>query len=414
MKVKYYDFTEGTISDDRIKAILEPKHFIGSELSEFDLQLRKLLQEKLVDKLQGTRKLLLLVDDITRQTPASWILPALIDLANDCGINDSSITILVATGTHRNMTLSEQIKKYGESIVKRIKMVSHNYKTDVIELGVTSNGTKIAVNKLVLEHDFVIGIGMVVPHRVAGFSGGGKIVQPGISGEETTGQTHWLSAQFEGHEILGKVENPVREEIEAIAAVAGLRFIINVLPDRNGRPIRVFAGDPLSTFKEAAEFAKKVYGVPAKSSKIVLTDSYPADIEMWQASKGIYSADLVLEREGVLILVSPCKEGVSAEFGDLMTQYGYRGYEEIKSLVESGVLNNLILAAHLVHVGRVIKDKASAAILVSHGIKKEIAKKLGFIPATNLNEAIHIAETLVGPQDVVICKSGGELLPIID
>lgn len=413
MKIEYYGFAQATVPDDRVKAILEPQHISGIELNEFDLQLRKLLQEKLVDKLRGVKKLLLLIDDITRQTPVSWILPAVIDTANYCGIDDSSITILVATGTHRSMTLPEQIKKCGESIVRRIKIVFHNYKTDVVELGVTPNGTKIVVNKLVLEHDFVIGIGMVVPHRVAGFSGGGKIVQPGISGEETTGQTHWLSAQFEGREILGKIENPVREEIEAVAVAAGLRFIINVLPDRSGRPIRVFAGDPLSTFKEAAEFSKKVYGVIAKSSRIVITDSYPADIEMWQASKGIYSADLVLEKDGVLILVSPCTEGVGAEFGDLMTQYGYRGYQDVKFLVETGELKNLIVAAHLVHVGRVIKDKG-IGILVSPGISPDIGKKLGFVPAKNLDEAIKMAEALVGPQDFVICKCGGELLPIIE
>lgn len=413
MKVRYYDFAESIISDDRIKVILEPQHVEGKDYSEFEKELRNLLSEKLPKELLGVKRLLVLVDDITRQTPVSWILPTLVDIANSCGISDQNITILVATGTHRSMTLSEQIKKYGESILKRVKIHFHDYKTDVVELGKTPKGTKIVVNKLVLEHDYVIGIGMVVPHRVAGFSGGGKIVQPGISGEETTGQTHWLSAQFEGREILGKVENPVREEIEAVAHAAGLRFIINILPDRSGKPIRIFAGEPLSTFKEAAEFAKQIYGVPAKSSKIVLTDSYPADIEMWQASKGIYSADLVLEEGGVLILVSPCTEGVGAEFGELMTRYGYRGYKEVKSLVESGELENLIVAAHLVHVGRVIKDKG-IGILVSSGIKPEIAEKLGFVSAKDLDEAINKAEVLVGPQDVVICKCGGELLPVVE
>ena len=413
MKLKYYNFAESIISDDRIKAILEPQHMKGKDYKEFEKDLRNLLFQKLYGELFGVKRLLVLVDDITRQTPVSWILPTLVDIANNCGITDQNITILVATGTHRSMTLPEQIKKYGESIVKRIKIRFHNYKTDVIQIGTTPNGTKIVVNKLVLEHDYVIGIGMVVPHRVAGFSGGGKIVQPGISGEETTGQTHWLSAQFEGKDILGKIGNPVREEIEAIARAAGLKFIINVLPDRYGKPIKVYAGETLTTFKEAAESAKEIYGAPAKSSKIVLTDSYPADIEMWQAAKGVYSADLVLEKDGVLILVSPCSEGVGAEFGELMIHTGYRGYEEIKSLVESGELRNLIVAAHLVHVGRVIKDKGTG-ILVSPGIEPEIAQKLGFIPARTLDEAINKAEALVGPQDIVICRYGGELLPIIE
>ena len=107
----------------------------------------------------------------------------------------------------------------------------HNYKSDVINIGSTNSGVPVSVNKLVLDYDFILGIGSVIPHRVAGFSGGGKIVQPGISGEETTGQTHWLSAKYEGREILGKIENPVRDEIEEVAKIAGLDFIINVVPN---------------------------------------------------------------------------------------------------------------------------------------------------------------------------------------
>lgn len=413
MRIKYYDFAEGFIPDDRVKAILEPNHISGMELKDFERELKVSLEERLAPKLKGIKKLLLLVDDITRQTPVSWILPSLIDLASLNGIKDDNITMLVATGTHRHMTLEEQVKKYGQEAIRRVKVVFHNYKTDVVHVGRTPNGTPVVVNKLVLENDLVIGIGMVVPHRVAGFSGGGKIVQPGISGEETTGQTHWLSAQFEGKEILGKIFNPVRDEIEAVAKIANLGFIINVVPDKTGKPIKVFAGEPIPTFEEAAEFARGVYGVKAPTSKIVLTDSYPADLELWQAAKGIYSGDLILEKDGVIILVTPCPEGVGVEFGELIVKYGYRGYEDVKALVERGELKNLIVAAHLVHVGRVMKDKGRG-ILVSPGIDEETTKRLGFIPARSIDEALRIAGSLVGPEGVVICKFGGELLPLVD
>lgn len=413
MRIKYYDFAEGFIPDDRVKAILEPNHISGMELKDFERELKVSLEERLAPKLKGVKKLLLLVDDITRQTPVSWILPSLLDLANLNGIKDDDITMLVATGTHRHMTLEEQVKKYGQEAIRRVKVVFHNYKTDVVHVGRTPNGTPVVVNKLVLENDLVIGIGMVVPHRVAGFSGGGKIVQPGISGEETTGQTHWLSAQFEGKEILGKIFNPVRDEIETVAKIANLGFIINVVPDKTGKPIKVFAGEPIPTFEEAAEFARGIYGVKAPTSKIVLTDSYPADLELWQAAKGIYSGDLILEKDGVIILVTPCPEGVGVEFGDLIIEYGYRGYLEVKELVERNELTNLIVAAHLVHVGRVIRDKGKG-ILVSPGIDTKTTEKLGFIPARSLDEALNIAWSLVGPEEVVICKFGGELLPLVD
>jgi len=411
MKVKYYDFPEATISDDKIKMVLEPPSIAGKDEGEFKRELQSLLEEELVLKVSGARSLLLLVDDVTRQTPTSWILPIVMDCVSRCGIEKDKINILVATGTHRPMTLAEQIKKYGESVVKIGNIKFHNYKSDVINIGSTNSGVPVSVNKLVLDYDFILGIGSVIPHRVAGFSGGGKIVQPGISGEETTGQTHWLSAKYEGREILGKIENPVRDEIEEVAKIAGLDFIINVVPNSQGKPVSVFAGDPLPTFQEAARFAKKHFSVKSKTSKIVITDSFPADLELWQAAKGIYSGDLVLQEGGVLILVTPCPEGVGVEFGDLVTKLGYRGHKDVERLVESGELDNLIVAAHLVHVGRVIKDKG-VGIIVSHGIKPELAKKIGFIPARTLADAIDVASSIVGPEDVIICRCGGGLLPV--
>gem|GEM_PF-1645556 len=100
------------------------------------------------------------------------------------------------------------------------------------------------------------------------------------------------------------------------------------------------------------------------------------------------------------------------EFGDLIVEHGYRGYEEVKDLVSSGRLKNLIVAAHLVHVGRVIRDKGRG-VLLSPGISDEVSRKLGFIPARSLNEAIEIAQGLVGRGEMVICRCGGEILPMI-
>ena len=112
---------------------------------------------------------------------------------------------------------------------------------------------------MVQEVDFIVGIGQIVPHRVSGFSGGGNIIQPGICGEETTGKTHWLSAQFTGREILGKIENPVKEEIERVAQKVGLKWIINTIQDGSGRLVEVVAGDPIQAYREGARRSLEVY-----------------------------------------------------------------------------------------------------------------------------------------------------------
>ena len=156
--------------------------------------------------LKGRKKVLIVVDDYTRTTPVQKILPRLISELEEAGIKPSGIKILVALGTHRPMTEEEIVKKFGKDIPKRYPILNHPWwdSSQLTYCGETEKGTPIFVNRMVKEVDFILGIGQIVPHRVSGFSGGGNIIQPGICGEETTGKTHWLSAQFQRTGDLGK------------------------------------------------------------------------------------------------------------------------------------------------------------------------------------------------------------------
>lgn len=224
----------------------------------------------------------------------------------------------------------------------------------MVRLDTTKQGTEIWINREVLKADFVIGIGQIAPHRVAGFSGGSKIIQPGVCGPITTGQTHWLSAKYKGSEIMGKTNNPIREEINEIGKTTGLKFIINTICDASGNVFKCVCGELVKTFEEGCKRALDIYSVPLTAKgDIVIVDSYPADTELWQAAKGIFPGDLALKPDGVLILVSPCTEGVSAEYPKIIN-IGYRPFPEIEDMVKNGKLIDLTLATHLAHVGRVI------------------------------------------------------------
>lgn len=187
--------------------------------------------DPLPQMLKGRKNVLIVVDDYTRTTPVQKILPRLISELEEAGIKPGGIKILVALGTHRPMNEEEIVIKFGKDIPKRYPILNHPWwdSSQLTYFGETEKGTPIFFNRMVKEVDFIIGIGQIVPHRVSGFSGGGNIIQPGICGEETTGKTHWFSAQFKGREILGKIENPVKEEIEQIAQRAGLEWIINTI-----------------------------------------------------------------------------------------------------------------------------------------------------------------------------------------
>ena len=266
---------------------------------------------------------------------------------------------------------------------------------------------------MVKEVDFIIGIGQIVPHRVSGFSGGGNIIQPGICGEETTGKTHWLSAQFKGREILGKIENPVKEEIERVAKKVGLKWIINTIQDGSGRLIEVVVGDPFQAYRTGAKRSFEVYQSQLpQEADIVIADSHPYDSDLWVAAKGIYAAELAVKQGGVVILITLCPEGVSPSHPEVL-ELGYQTFEEVDQKVRQGMIKKLTVAAHLVHVGRVIKERARG-IMVCPGISKEEKERLGFLHAGNPQEALDIAFSLMGGDaKVAVLQRGGEILPVI-
>jgi nickel-dependent lactate racemase len=361
-------------------------------------------------------KVLVIVDDNTRMTPADKILPFVEAELRAGGVADKDVTVLIGYGTHRAMTLAEKERKLGCFAYGPYRVLDHDADRieEMVHLGKTDLGTEIWVNKAVSEADVVVGLGHIVPHRVAGFSGGAKIIQPAVCGVVTTGQTHWLSAKFSGKDILGKADNPVRLEMEAVAKKAGLTFIINAVQDRSGRVVHLAAGDPVLAHRSGVAFALQVFGVKIpRRGDIVITDSYPADIDMWQASKGIYSADLAVRDEGAIILATPCPEGVAGQHPEV-ERFGYRTYAETAELLRRGEIKDLSSAAHLVHVGEVIA-RCSRCYLVSPGIDAALAEKLGFTWAPTVQDALEEAFTLVGRDAVVMAlRHGGELLPVLE
>ena len=398
---------------------LEPRILSEQKERETDI-IKKGLENpvglpRIRETVKGKKKILILVDDYTRNTPVHIILPEVLKEMNAAGINKTNIRLLIASGTHRPMTQAEKLKKLGHRVMADYTVLDHQYDDprELVQLQNTVGGTEIWVNRTVIESDYVVGIGQIVPHRVAGFSGGGKIIQPGVCGAVTTGQTHWLSAQFPGSEIIGRIDNPVRQEIEAVAKAAGLKFIANAVLDGKAKIVHCICGDPLEAFRLGARTSLEIFGIPMPEPvEIVITDSYPADLNLWQAAKGIYSADLALKPGGILILITPCPEGVSAEHPQIL-DIGYRSFTEVESMVKRGEIQDLTLAAHLVHVGRIICEKATG-VIVSSGIEPQTAAKLGFHWAASPQEALTFALKRKGKKaSIAVLKNGGEIMPVI-
>jgi nickel-dependent lactate racemase len=415
----YLDIPPVVIPDSSPVTVLEPRvlpetHEPAAEIIKRSLE-HPIHSAPLRELAIGKKNVLILVDDHSRHTPAHIILPLLFDELSLAGVHPDDIRILVASGTHRAMSNTEKLNKFGAQAMADYIILDHRYKDlgELVQLPTTPGGTEIWINRIVLEADLLIGIGHIVPHRVAGFTGGCKIVQPGVCGTITTGQTHWLSAQFPGVEIIGKIDNPVRREIDAVASAVGLKFILNVVMDARGNTAFCFSGDPIQVFHLGAEKSLEIYGTPlAEPTKIVIADSYPTDMDLWIAAKGIYAGDLALKEGGILVFVTPCLEGVSPEYPGIV-KYGYHSRTEVQAMVSRGEITDLALAAHLVHVGEVICRKGTG-ILVSTGIEPEVARKIGFLPAATPQQALEIALDRMGKHaSVAVLKNGGEIMPIL-
>jgi len=361
----------------------------------------------------GKRSALIVVDDYTRETPTSKILPPIIEELHSSGLRKEDIAILMALGTHRIPSKHEVYMKLGE-LVDEYETIFHDWKgEDMVLLGRTKDGVPIRVNKAIEKYEAILGIGMIVPHRVAGYSGGSKIIQPGISGPEITGHTHWLSAGIPVEKILGKVDNDVRREMDYVSKLSKLRAILNVVMDKDMQVINAFFGEPRLVYTRGAELARKIYGsyIPKKADIVVAECPSPKDIDMWQAAKALYSAALAVKEGGTIILLARCPEGISREHPEI-EQYGYMAYDEVNELVKSREIDDLIAAAHIAHVGEIIKRKARCYLISE--IPRRTAEKVGFTYINNLDEALETSMKYHGEDSkVVIIKDAPNMLPIV-
>ncbi|MCJ7661632.1 MAG: lactate racemase domain-containing protein, partial [Anaerolineales bacterium] len=199
----------------------------------------------LAQAVQGANEVVILADDMTRATPVQLIIPLLLNELNAAGISDDQVAVIIALGTHRPMTEEEIHTRFGGALVKRVPVLNNPWQepNQMVDIGITQNGTPVEISKLALEADFLVGLGGIVPHHILGFSGGAKIVQPGVTGAATTGGTHLLSTRTR-RSYLGVVENLVRAEVETIAEQVGLDAIFNVVLDKQGQLVQAFYGEP--------------------------------------------------------------------------------------------------------------------------------------------------------------------------
>jgi nickel-dependent lactate racemase len=368
---------------------------------------------RLAELVKPGERVLLLADDITRATPAHRILPCILEELAAAHVPDADIRVLMSLGTHRKMSEAELTAKLGAEVMWRFSVENHHWEEldKMFLVGESASGVPIYANRAAQWADHIIGIGAIFPHAVAGYSGGGKIVVPGITTEATCGDMHWAMYGIPPRQLYGHAENPVRAIIDEMALKAGLDFIVDAVLDEQGRVVDMVAGHPVKAHRVGCELAQRHYGVAVPGpADIVIFDSFGTDIEYWQAIKAITPAGIVMKDGGIVIQVASCPEGVSVSHPEVL-EFGYRPLAVVEAMMQQGLVNKSV-AAHMIQASEVIVDRGRG-FLISPGVSPQDAVRLGFLYAASAQDALDRVLKMKGPDaSIIVLRHAGDLLPV--
>ncbi len=364
---------------------------------------------RLEELAKGKKKVVVLCSDHTRPVPSKLILPPMLEAIRR-GNPQAEITLLIATGCHRGTTRQELVNKLGVEMAEKEHILIHDCaaEEDMVDLGILPSGGRLRINKAAVEADLLVAEGFIEPHFFAGFSGGRKSVLPGIAARETVYANHCSQFIDDPHARAGILEgNPIHQDMVWAARKAGLAYIVNVVLGGKGQVIGAFAGDFDEAHRAGTEFLASLCQKEAPEADIVVTSNngYPLDQNIYQAVKGMSTAEVACRKGGVIVIAARCEDGNGGEVF-------WRTFREEK---DPKVIMDTILATP--------QDKTQAdqwqsqvfarvlmkcrVVLVSQA-PDEMVRDLHMTPAHSLEEGLRLAQEMLGePQAKILVVPQG-------
>jgi lactate racemase len=370
----------------------------------------------LAELAKGRANACILICDITRPVPNQLILPPLLRTLEEAGIPRQQILILVATGLHRPNEGAELVEMVGAEIAARYRIENHHGKVrdEHTYLGTTPNGVPAWIDSRYINADLKITTGLIEPHLMAGYSGGRKVICPGIAALETV--KVWHGPKFLEHRLAdaGIVEgNPVHEENTRIAQMAGCDFIVNVCIDGRRRVTWLGAGDMIRAWEEGVKFCEAVVkvGVPEPVDVVVTSCAgYPLDTTWYQAVKGLTGALPIVKKGGTIIMAASLSEGLgSPEFQRVM-----RDHPDLK-LFKKHILGSDYFVMDQWQLEELAKVVDHCKVKVfSDGLPADVLRKCYVEPAPSVEQALAESLQEYGPSaTLAVIPKGPYVLPYV-
>ncbi len=371
----------------------------------------------LAELAQGRDTACIVICDITRPVPNKILLPPMLHTLEQAGIARDAITILIATGTHRPNWGAELETLIGADLAAQYRVVNHACKElDTHRyLGESPNGVPIWLDKTYCEADLRLTVGLIEPHFMAGYSGGRKLVMPGVAAMETTQNWHCPRFLESPLATMGVVDgNPVHEEALAIAGVLRPDMIVDVTLDEANQITGVYAGDLEQAWKAGVAFAAQhVRARAPQAADVVVTScaGYPLDTTFYQAVKGMVGALPVVKPGGTIVIASQCAEGVgSPDFANALLAAS--DLEEfVAHISQPGVF--IPEEWEIEELARAVRH--ANVICIADGIADETLSQCFVTPAASVEEGVRMALERHGANSTLIAiPRGPYVIPYLD
>ncbi len=303
----------------------------------------------------GKKSAAISVCDITRPAPNPIVLPPLLKRLEAGGIPRENISILIATGLHRAATDAEIRHIVSPEIAANYTILNHDARRreQHRHLGVTRSGTPVWIDERFIAADLHLSLGFIEPHLMLGFSGGRKLVAPGLAAQETIKELHSSRFMRDPRSREGSIDdNPLHAELLEIASLARHDFLIDVSLSHDRRIAAVFAGEPAGAHRAGVDWVRNslTQHLDQPADAVITTGGgHPLDMTFYQCIKGITAAENMVRRGGRILMVGACSEGVgSPEFSEMMTRYPsdgdfLRGIEGVPVTIDQWQLEKLAL-----------------------------------------------------------------------
>ncbi|PUU94454.1 MULTISPECIES: nickel-dependent lactate racemase [Halanaerobium] len=415
MKLKYgRDNLEFEIESSRVLDILKAneKEGLADPMSAVENSLKDSIGSAPLAELLQLREineLVIIVNDITRFTPYNYMLPPLLKSIAEAGIKKEQVTFVIATGVHSAHSAEQNREIFGREIDRSYNFIHHNCDQNLADLGKLSTGNQLKINKKVAEADFVITTGVILPHYMAGFSGGRKSILPGVAGRDSIENNHAMMVEVI-EEQPALENNPISREMFEAAEMLGVDYILNVVTNSEREIVRVVAGDYRQAWEAGIDISAEMYHLnlaKKADAAIVSSGGFPRDINIYQAQKALDHADHAVKKGGTIIWVAECSEGYGEEHFEKWMNEAQKPEDNVGRIKEK-----FLIGGHKAFA--ISKVAAEKEIILISSLIKERTENIFASKMENIQEAVDFLKEKHGADySVYIMPQGSLTVPVV-